>query len=878
MSSSMMNSFRVAAVTDRLLSHLQSGRESNAKEIFNLCLSLARGIDFALANNEIPDKAEELPRLLKQICQRKHDLFLQAAVMVLMISVKNACKIGWFLEMESQELLTLANEIGSHFCSTGDVQIGPSDFPSTMSMIMGRFYPLMKMGQILASLEVKPGYGAYVVDFHISKTIRHSPQEKIRLLVVQTDYTETSACIISPQQVNFLLNGKGVERRSGALVDHGPQIPTNVTGMLKYGTNLLQAVGQFNGHCIIVIAFMGFSSLPQAPLLEDYVSSGAPTIDLENDIIEGPSRISLKCPISFGRIAIPVKGCRCKHLQCFDFSNYVDINSRRPSWRCPHCNQHVCYTELRIDQNMAKVLREVREDVTEIIISADGSWKAVLERDDNEDVAHDTELHHSNKKTECQESTRDSTPGCIILDLTNEDDKMDAAGSYENEDRKTVQADLQNPSAVANFMTQSDSDLNNINVSSQNTAQIEDDFWSDLFLSSASVASHVRSDAQIRNSTSESTAADFPMPPVLTDAISPACNRGAEEHGNIILTTSAMQSQFSGPTNLQNEYGRSASAPRNITRTPVAVQALPALSQTQAPEQRARSIYTTPSLASQTSLPVARSVNNYSMGSDVASSSVQHHTAAQNLSLQDRQSVQQATGIQASTPFPGAYKYLTDFQNPHLQQALNLRMPQGRNQSPSLVQSSFPQTQTQQGAIQVRVGQSGGAGYSQPVRFASAIPQAAQMATQSPSVPAQIQMVRPVSSYPMNPDEARASIVDQRGSLGGRMHPVSRADDLVDLPSEQNWRPVSRMRGSLSGRAYSAALSQFMNLPPQPAQVSQASTNLTSPTSSVPPHLQAFFANRSVPPHLQSQNIPRAGAAGTSGLSNVLPGNSMGMN
>lgn len=29
--------------------------------------------------------------------------------------------------------------------------------------------------------------------------------------------------------------------------DNGPQLPTNVTKLLKYGTNLLQAVGQFNG-------------------------------------------------------------------------------------------------------------------------------------------------------------------------------------------------------------------------------------------------------------------------------------------------------------------------------------------------------------------------------------------------------------------------------------------------------------------------------------------------------------------------------------------------------------------------------------------------------------------------------------------------------
>lgn len=30
----------------------------------------------------------------------------------------------------------------------------------------------------------------------------------------------------------------------------GPQMPTNVTPLLKYGTNLLQAVGRFNGKLV----------------------------------------------------------------------------------------------------------------------------------------------------------------------------------------------------------------------------------------------------------------------------------------------------------------------------------------------------------------------------------------------------------------------------------------------------------------------------------------------------------------------------------------------------------------------------------------------------------------------------------------------------
>ncbi|KAM7494301.1 hypothetical protein LguiB_028910 [Lonicera macranthoides] len=31
---------------------------------------------------------------------------------------------------------------------------------------------------------------------------------------------------------------------------------------------------------------------------------------------------------------------------CSDFDNFMDINSIRPSWRCPYCNQYVCFTNI----------------------------------------------------------------------------------------------------------------------------------------------------------------------------------------------------------------------------------------------------------------------------------------------------------------------------------------------------------------------------------------------------------------------------------------------------------------------------------------------------------------------------------------------------
>ncbi|KAD3641339.1 hypothetical protein E3N88_30563 [Mikania micrantha] len=308
-----VNSFRISTVTGRLLANVQGQANTDKTEFCNLCFSLARGIDYAVSNNDIPEGALDLPYLLKQVCQMKNDLTLQAAIMVLMISVKSACSNGWFSEKMKEELYALSNEMQSSFCSTSvdelnsNVKNKESNLHLTISIIMSRFYPGMKIGEIFSLVEKMPGYDSYVTDLHISKSSRASPLDKIYLFVAQTDNMDTSACLISPQQVNFLLNGEGIDKRTCLSKDFGPQMPTHVTHMLKYGSNLLQVVGQFNGRYIIMIAFMTIVSNPSVPTI-DYVPPVAAQPDSDNEIIEGPSRISLKCPISFNRIKIPAKG------------------------------------------------------------------------------------------------------------------------------------------------------------------------------------------------------------------------------------------------------------------------------------------------------------------------------------------------------------------------------------------------------------------------------------------------------------------------------------------------------------------------------------------------------------------------------------------
>ncbi|CAN8272819.1 unnamed protein product [Cochlearia groenlandica] len=412
----LVNTFRLSSVTQRLRFHIQAGPKSDTKEFQICCISLAKGIDFAIANNEIPKKLQDLPCLLKQIYRHRTDLYSKTAVMVLMISIKHACQLGWFPDSEGQELVALTDEMRTTFGSYGNTIPSITSTDSTFSMITERFYPFVKLRHVIVSLEIKPGYTMLAHDFRITKNMPHSLQDKIRLFVAQTDKIDTSACTINPQEVSFLLNGKMVDKRVNINMDPGPQLPTQVTTLLKYGTNLLQVMGNSKGHYIIAIAFTGVELPPENPVLKDYVQSIFTKSSPDPDVVEGASRVSLKCPISRSRIKLPVKGQLCKHLQCFDFWNYIHINMRKPSWRCPHCNQSICYPEIRLDQNMVKILKEVGHNAADVIFHSGGTWEVAKENDGTEepvcDIVHDLEDPNSFL----------NNSGPVVLDLTGDDD------------------------------------------------------------------------------------------------------------------------------------------------------------------------------------------------------------------------------------------------------------------------------------------------------------------------------------------------------------------------------------------------------------------------------------------------------------------------
>ncbi|XP_044485124.1 E4 SUMO-protein ligase PIAL1-like [Mangifera indica] len=538
---------------------------------------------------------------------------------------------------------------------------------------------------------------------------------------------------------------------------------------------------------------------------------------------------------------------------------------------------------------MVQVLREVGKNVVDVIISSDGSWKADLESDDNMNQAHDKILSGENEGLEQQDPPGVQNSCSNVIDLTEADNEIDAMIYDETEDRKPILTDLQSQPVPTNITRPSE--LNNtVGVNQNVVSQREDDFWTGILYSVGGISVPATANFMM------SPLLPDAISPVITDAISHALNQETEALGYNNLTTPVIQSQDSAPNDMQlqqsqfvnnHEYGR-LSPSRNINRTPIAIQALPAQSLTPSPQQRSGTNFNfvTPngsSLASQRTLSVGHSYsssslvsqtapcvrNGYSdmeqqqqfsrspinsvLGPDIDSSSLLHQSAAKVVGLP---ALRLSTGAyQASSGLP------TENQSLHQQQTPNMRMSQSMSQSPRMTQLPSPlsRTPTQQGSAPGGVGHIAGNGSTQRARGMVSAPVAGrisnQMTRQPPTVPVQVQTSRNGPTNQVNAEGARASVGEQRVNTGGLLQQV-RAENLAESPSEQNWQPTGRMRGSLSGRAYSAALSQLMIQPTQPTQVARSLSNPTS-LSTAPPHLQRSSLS-TTPPHLRGSSLSTA--------------------
>merc|ERR1712007_279421 len=74
------------------------------------------------------------------------------------------------------------------------------------------------------------------------------------------------------------------------------------------------------------------------------------------------NKLKLRCPLSFERVEIPVRGESCQHLQCFGLGAYLESNLKMRAsnnrWTCPVCGNILKPREIRVDGYVERVLED----------------------------------------------------------------------------------------------------------------------------------------------------------------------------------------------------------------------------------------------------------------------------------------------------------------------------------------------------------------------------------------------------------------------------------------------------------------------------------------------------------------------------------------
>lgn len=114
----------------------------------------------------------------------------------------------------------------------------------------------------------------------------------------------------------------------------------------------------------------GSATTPLDVAIADVAASmGGGDIEIES------SKVSLRCPLSTGRLAVPVKGIDCKHLQCFDLAMFLAYTRQSRQFACPVCNRQTASLErLWVSPLLTEALRlcPVEDDVE---VLSDGSLR-----------------------------------------------------------------------------------------------------------------------------------------------------------------------------------------------------------------------------------------------------------------------------------------------------------------------------------------------------------------------------------------------------------------------------------------------------------------------------------------------------------------------
>ncbi|CAN6470851.1 unnamed protein product [Victoria cruziana] len=106
--------------------------------------------------------------------------------------------------------------------------------------------------------------------------------------------------------------------------------------------------------------------------------------DSDLEVVADTVPVNLRCPMSGSRIKIAGRFKPCVHMGCFDLGTFVELNQRSKKWQCPICLKNYSLESIIIDPYfncVTTMMMNCGEDVTEIEVRPDGSWRVKNEPD-----------------------------------------------------------------------------------------------------------------------------------------------------------------------------------------------------------------------------------------------------------------------------------------------------------------------------------------------------------------------------------------------------------------------------------------------------------------------------------------------------------------
>ena len=77
----------------------------------------------------------------------------------------------------------------------------------------------------------------------------------------------------------------------------------------------------------------------------------------------------------------PSKSVHCQHLQCFDALWFIESQQQIPTWHCPVCQKKIKIEDLAVCEFVEDIINQCDDEIEQVEISRDGSWKPIFEDD-----------------------------------------------------------------------------------------------------------------------------------------------------------------------------------------------------------------------------------------------------------------------------------------------------------------------------------------------------------------------------------------------------------------------------------------------------------------------------------------------------------------